>query len=175
MTKEEMAQRIAQLSVLRGNFTLRSGRTSTWYIDKYRFSTDPELLRNLGSLFTEVLPEGVDRLAGAELGGIPLVTTAAMASGLPCLFVRNQKKEYGTAQRFECVMNEGDHIVLLEDVATTGGKVLEAARDLQEAGGRISTIIATVDRMEGARENIEAAGFTFKALFTVRDLGIDSE
>ena len=175
MTKEEMAQRIAQLSVLRGNFTLRSGRTSTWYIDKYRFSTDPELLRNLGSLFTEVLPEGVDRLAGAELGGIPLVTTTAMASGLPCLFVRNQKKDYGTAQRFEGVMNEGDHIVLLEDVATTGGQVLEAARDLQEAGGRISTIIATVDRMEGARENIEAAGFTFKALFTVRDLGIDSE
>ena len=107
MTKDEMAQRIAELSVLRGNFTLRSGRTSTWYIDKYRFSTDPELLRNLGSLFTEVLPEGVDRLAGAELGGIPLVTTAAMASGLPCLFVRNQKKEYGTAQRFEGVMNEG--------------------------------------------------------------------
>ncbi len=174
MTKDEMAQRIAELSVLRGNFTLRSGRTSTWYIDKYRFSTDPELLRHLGGLFSDLLPEGVDRLAGAELGGIPLVTTAAMASGLPCLFVRNQKKEYGTAQRFEGVMNEGDHIVLLEDVATTGGQVLEAARDLQEAGGRISTIIATVDRLEGARENIESAGFKFEALFTVRDLGIES-
>tara|TARA_Y100000589_G_C27095925_1_gene605921 strand:- start:152 stop:700 length:549 start_codon:yes stop_codon:yes gene_type:complete len=175
MTKDEMAQRIAELSVLRGNFTLRSGRTSTWYIDKYRFSTDPELLRNLGGLFTELLPEGVDRLAGAELGGIPLVTTAAMASGLPCLFVRNQKKDYGTAQRFEGVMNEGDHIVLLEDVATTGGQVLEAARDLQEAGGRISTIIATVDRLEGARENIESAGFKFESLFTVRDLGIEAD
>lgn len=172
MTKDEMALRIAELSVLRGNFTLRSGRTSTWYIDKYRFSTDPDLLRSLGELFSDRIPNGTHRLAGAELGGIPLVTTASMATGIPCLFVRNQKKDYGTAQRFEGIMNAGDRIVLLEDVATTGGQVLEAARDLQEAGGIVSTIIATVDRMEGARENIESAGFAFEALFTVEDLGI---
>ena len=127
MTHAEMAQRIAELSVLRGNFTLRSGRTSTWYIDKYRFSTDPDLLVAIGPMFAERLPEGTSRLAGAELGGIPLVTTAAMASGLPCLFVRNQKKDYGTAKRFEGELNKGDRIALLEDVATTGGQVLEAA------------------------------------------------
>lgn len=173
MTREEMAQRIAELSVLHGSFTLRSGRTSTWYIDKYRFSTDPELLAAIGPMFSERLPEGTTRLAGAELGGIPLVTTAAMSSGLPCLFVRNQKKDYGTAKRFEGELNEGDHIALLEDVATTGGQVLEAARDLEEAGAVIVGIIATIDRLEGARENIEASGYRFDSLFTVRDLGID--
>ena len=175
MTRDEMAHRIAELSVLRGNFTLRSGRTSTWYIDKYRFSTDPGILRTLGQMFAERLPVGTVRLAGAELGGIPLVTSAAMASGLPCLFVRNQKKDYGTAKRFEGDLNEGDQLVILEDVATTGGQVLEAARDLQDAGATIGGIIATVDRLEGARENIEGAGYRFDSLFTVRDLGIDPD
>ncbi|MCH2134555.1 MAG: orotate phosphoribosyltransferase [Phycisphaerales bacterium] len=175
MTRDEMARRIAELSVLRGNFTLRSGRTSTWYIDKYRFSTDPGILRTLGQMFAERLPVGTVRLAGAELGGIPLVTSAAMASGLPCLFVRNQKKDYGTAKRFEGDLNEGDQLVILEDVATTGGQVLEAARDLQDAGATIGGIIATVDRLEGARENIEGAGYRFDSLFTVRDLGIDPD
>lgn len=173
MTRDEMARRIAELSVLHGSFTLRSGRTSTWYIDKYRFSTDPGILEELGRMFASRLPEGTSRLAGAELGGIPLVTATSMASGLPCLFVRNQKKDYGTAKRFEGDLNAGDRIALLEDVATTGGQVLEAARDLEEAGGVIAVIIATVDRLEGARENIEAGGYRFDSLFTVRDLGID--
>ena len=173
MKRDEIAQRIAELSVLHGNFTLRSGRTSTWYIDKYRFSTDPEILLELGRMFAERLPDGTQRLAGAELGGIPLVTTTSMAAGLPCLFVRNQKKEYGTAKRFEGELLEGDRVTLLEDVATTGGQVLEAARDLEAAGADIAGIIATVDRMEGARENIESAGYWFDSLFTVRELGID--
>ena len=175
MTHDEIAQRIAELSVLHGNFTLRSGRTSTWYIDKYRFSTDPDILKSLGNLFVSKLPEGTQRLAGAELGGIPLVTTTSMASGLPCLFVRNQKKEYGTAKRFEGTLEQGERIALLEDVATTGGQVLKAARDLEAAGAVITGIIATVDRLEGARENIEAAGYHFDSLFTVRDLGIDPD
>ncbi|MEE2908684.1 MAG: orotate phosphoribosyltransferase [Planctomycetota bacterium] len=172
MTRDEIARRIAELSVLHGNFTLRSGRTSTWYIDKYRFSTDPEILAELGQMFAARLPEGTTRLAGAELGGIPLVTTTAMAAKLPCLFVRNQKKDYGTAQRFEGELQEGERVALLEDVATTGGQVLEAARDLEASGAVIVGIIATVDRLEGARENIESAGYHFDSLFTVRDLGI---
>ncbi|MDP7030423.1 MAG: orotate phosphoribosyltransferase [Phycisphaerales bacterium] len=173
MERSALAQRIADTSVLRGTFTLRSGRTSSWYIDKYRFSTRPDILQALGAMLAQHLPPGTQRLAGAELGGVPLVTTAAMASGLPCIFVRNAKKEYGTAKRFEGDLEAGDHIVLIEDVATTGGQVLEAAADLAETGGVVTTIIAVVDRMQGARERIEAAGYAFTALFTVEDLGID--
>jgi orotate phosphoribosyltransferase len=173
MDKLELAARIAETAVLRGQFTLRSGRTSTWYIDKYRFSTKPDILRSLGGMIAASIPEGTTLLAGAELGGIPLVTTAAMAADLPCLFVRNQKKDYGTAQRFEGAVDASDHVVLVEDVATTGGQVLEAAADIAETGAKVSTIVAVVDRMQGARERIEEAGYTFLPLFTVEDLGID--
>ena len=101
------------------------------------------------------------------------MTTAAMAADLPCLFVRNQKKDYGTAQRFEGAVEASDRVVLVEDVATTGGQVLEAAADIAATGAQVSTIIAIVDRMQGARERIEEAGYTFLPLFTVEDLGLD--
>jgi len=171
-THADLARRIAELSLLHGEFTLRSGRTSRYYLDKYRFSTDPAVLRALGAMFAERLPVDVTRLAGAELGGIPLVTAASLASGLPCIFVRNQKKDYGTAKQLEGTLDETDRLVILEDVATTGGQVLEAARVIQDHGATVLAIIATIDREEGARQNIEGAGLAFDALFTATDLGI---
>ena len=137
MDTQTLASRIAETAVLRGSFTLRSGRTSTWYIDKYRFSTQPDILQSLGEMFSGRIPDGTTLLAGAELGGIPLVTTAAMASSLPCLFVRNQKKEYGTAKRFEGTITSEDRVVLLEDVATTGGQILEAAAEITALGAQV--------------------------------------
>lgn len=173
MTKDELARRIADIALLRGEFTLRSGRTSNYYLDKYLFSTQPDILHDLGLMFAERLGEGVDRLAGAELGGIPLVCSASMASGIPCVFIRNQKKDYGTSKQLEGKLEPGDRVVILEDVATTGGQVLEAAAVIKEIGATVVRIIATIDREEGARENIEAAGFEFDALFTRADLGIE--
>jgi orotate phosphoribosyltransferase len=174
LSRAEIARRIAETSVLHGTFTLRSGRTSSYYLDKYRFSTQPDIPAALGRLFAERLPEGTTKLAGAELGGIPLVTAAAMASGVPAIFIRNQKKEYGTAKQLEGDLAPGDQVVLLEDVATTGGQVLEAAEVIRAAGANVLRIIATIDRMEGARENIEGRGIAFEALFTVNDLGVSS-
>ena len=120
-----LAREIAAVSVLRGQFTLRSGRTSSYYLDKYLFSTRPAILRQLGKLFAERIPSGTDRLAGAELGGIPLVSAASIESGIPCIFIRNSKKEYGTSKQLEGALERGDRVVLLEDVATTGGQALE--------------------------------------------------
>jgi orotate phosphoribosyltransferase len=179
MNKDQLARQIADVCVLRGNFTLRSGRTSTYYLDKYLFSTRPEILRQLGGLFAERVRaievstgRPVVRLAGAELGGIPLVTVACMAAGLPCLFVRNAKKDYGTAKQMEGVLNKGDAVIFVEDVATTGGQALEAVKVLREAGADVLAVIATIDRQEGARANVEAAGLRFEALFTKEDLGV---
>src|SRR5690606_21021069 len=149
-----LAERIASISLLRGTFTLRSGRTSSYYLDKYLFSTRPDILRELGEMFARRLPEGTTRLAGAELGGIPLVTAASLVSGLPCLFVRNQKKDYGTARLLEGRLEKGDRVVIVEDVATTGGQALEAAGVLRQEGAIVTDIIATIDRLEGAREAI---------------------
>ncbi|MBT8485877.1 MAG: orotate phosphoribosyltransferase [Phycisphaerales bacterium] len=172
LSREKVAARIAETALLRGSFTLRSGRTSSYYLDKYLFSTQPDILIALGQLFAERIPAGVTRLAGAELGGIPLVTATAMASGLPCVFIRNQKKEYGTAKQLEGTLGPDDAVVIIEDIATTGGQVLEAAGVITAAGARVDRIIATVDREEGARVNIEDAGYVFEALFTVSDLGV---
>ncbi len=175
-SKPELAALIADAALLRGTFTLRSGRTSSYYLDKYLFTTRPEVLTQLGAMFADVidaLPVRPARLAGAELGGIPLVTVASMATGLPCVFVRNAKKDYGTAKQTEGAINPGDTLVLLEDVATSGGQAVEAVNTLRELGAEVLAVIATIDREEGARENVEAAGVPFHALFTKSDLGID--
>lgn len=177
-----LAAALADASLLRGTFTLRSGRTSSYYLDKYRFSTRPAILADLGVLFAERIDaiaqesgRRPDRLAGAELGGIPLVTSAALATGLPALFVRNQKKTYGTNQQLEGTLEPGDGVVLLEDVATTAGQAIEAAGVLREAGADVLGVIATIDRGEGATENMAEAGLRFEALFTVADLGVEPE
>jgi orotate phosphoribosyltransferase len=177
---EALIGAIKGAAVLRGEFTLRSGKTSSYYIDKYRFTTRPAILRALGAMFAERI--GVierqagakaDRLVGAELGGIPLVTVAALETGLDAVFVRNAKKGYGTAQRIEGTLNKGDRVVFVEDIATTGGQSVEAIRGLREAGAIVLAVIAVVDRLEGARANIERAGVRFESLLTSRDLGIE--
>ena len=170
MQRDELARRIAQVALIRGEFTLRSGRKSDYYLDKYTFSTRPEILSELGRLFAERIGPETTVLAGAELGGIPLVTAASLASGLPCVFVRNQKKEYGTAKQLEGKLAAGDVVLLVEDVCTSGGQVLEAAKVIEASGARVDKIVATIDRQEGAREAIEAAGYRFESLLTRDDL-----
>jgi orotate phosphoribosyltransferase len=172
MTRVELAKRIAEVALLHGEFTLRSGRKSNYYLDKYRFETQPDVLKELGKLFAEKISPNVDRIAGAELGAVPLAAATAMASSKPFVIVRNQKKGYGTSKLVEGVLNKGETLMIVEDVLTTGGQVLEAAKSLQDAGAKIEKIVAVIDRMEGARANIEAAGFVFEALFTTEDLGI---
>ncbi len=172
MTRRELASRIARTAVLHGTFTLRSGRTSSYYIDKYLFLVEPESLAELGSLIAAALPASTTRLAGAELGGIPLVTAASLASGLPAVYVRNAKKAYGTSRQIEGRLEAGDKVVVVEDIATTGGQAIEAATLIRDAGAEVLKILATVDRLEGAAENAAAAGFAFEALFTTKDLGL---
>lgn len=172
MTREQLAKRIAEVALLRGEFTLRSGRKSNYYLDKYRFETQPDVLKALGGLFAGHVGPGVDRIAGAELGAVPLAAATSMASGKPCVFIRNQKKDYGTAKQIEGVLNAGETVLIVEDVLTTGGQVLEAAKVLKDLGAKIDKIVAVIDRQEGARENIEGAGYVFESLFTTTDLGI---
>jgi orotate phosphoribosyltransferase len=176
MDQTQLINRICDAALLRGQFTLRSGRTSKYYLDKYRFETQPDILVALADRLAQRVagtPGRVDRLAGAELGGIPLVAATSIAANLPTVLIRNQKKDYGTANQLEGQLNPGDRIVILEDIATTGGQVLEAAKLLTDLKTDVVAIIAVIDRQEGARQNIEAAGYTFDALFTKSDLGID--
>jgi len=174
-----VAMVLAAACVLRGTFTLRSGRVSSYYLDKYLFSTQPEVLRGLGDLFALAISEmemaaghPASKLAGAELGGIPLVTVASLATGKPCLFVRNAKKDYGTAKQMEGKLEHGERVIFVEDVATTGGQAIEAVNVLRELGADVLGVIATIDRQEGAAENMAKAGVRFASLFTKGDLGV---
>ncbi|MCX5662385.1 MAG: orotate phosphoribosyltransferase [Planctomycetota bacterium] len=177
MNDQELIRRLCEAALLRGEFTLRSGRKSKYYLDKYLFETQPDILAALGERFGRFAKGGadgkVDRLAGAELGGIPLVTAASLATGLPTVLIRNQKKDYGTAKQLEGKLNKGDRVLIVEDIATTGGQVLEAANVIRDTGAVVVRIVAVIDRQEGARENIEKAGYAFSALFTKTDLGIN--
>ena len=177
---------IKEAAVLRGEFTLRSGATSNYYVDKYRFTTNPALLRSITEIMAERIRDidssavrgtpgerGVSRLAGAELGGIPLVTAAGLMLDKPFVFIRNAKKDYGTAKQLEGELTATDRVVLLEDIATTGGQAVEAIDVLRHAGAEVLAVIAVVDRLEGARASIEGAGVRFESLLTKRDLGID--
>jgi len=172
MTREQLAKRIAEVSLLHGEFTLRSGRKSNYYLDKYRFETQPDILIELGKMFAQHITADVQRIAGPELGAVPLAAAATMATGKPAIFVRNQKKEYGSNKQIEGVFNAGEIVVIVEDIMTTGGQVVEAAKTLEAAGLKVKKIVGVIDRLEGARANIEASGYVFESLFTTKDLGI---
>jgi len=173
MNDQALFHAIESAALLRGEFTLRSGRKSNYYLDKYLFESQPMILRELGVRFARHVTPETSRIAGAELGGVALAASCSLASGLPFVIVRNAKKGYGTQKMFEGKIEPDDRVLLVEDVATTGGQVLEAARTLTEAGAEVERIVAVIDRQEGARENIESAGYIFAALMTKTDLGIN--
>lgn len=171
MDKARLAERIRQAAYLEGDFVLRSGKRSKYYLDKYLFETCPDILRALGEEFSRYAGGEITLIAGAELGGVALAAAAAMASGKNWVIVRNSRKGYGTGKLVEGRIVPGDVVLLVEDVATTGGQVLEAANVLTEAGARIEKIVAVIDRSEGAAENIRKAGYEFESILTSEDIG----
>ncbi len=175
MDHRELAERVRASAYLEGDFTLRSGRKSKFYLDKYLFETQPDILAALGKAFAQHVGPTTTRIAGAELGGVALAAAASMASGKPFVIVRNSKKDYGTSKLFEGRLERGDVVLLVEDVATTGGQVLEAARIIREAGAAVEKIVAVIDRGQGARSNIEGAGYRFDAILTAADLRLPAE
>ena len=167
-----MGRRIVTAAYLEGDFVLRSGRSSRYYLDKYLFATDPAILRELGEVLAVRLPPGTERVAGSELGAVPLATAASLASGLPSVLVRKAPKTYGTAKRFEGALNPGERIVLVEDVLTTGGQAIDSATALRDFGVQVVLVLAVIDREEGAAAAMRAAGFELQALFTRTSLGL---
>lgn len=172
-TRAELGRDLVATAVLRGTFVLRSGATSNYYIDKYLFTTQPELLRRLARELAALLPPGATRLAGPVLGAVPLVTAVSLETGLPSLIVRVEKpKDYGTAKQIEGHIEQGDRVALVEDVVTTGGAALGAVSTLRDAGADVLAALAVVDREQGGAAAFEAAGVPFRSLFTKTQLGL---
>jgi len=172
-THEALGRDLVAAAVLRGDFLLRSGARSSYYIDKYLFTTEPALLQRLARELSSRLPDGVQRVAGPVLGAVPLVTAVSLQTGLPSVIVRvDTPKEYGTSRRFEGRLVAGDRVVLVEDVVTTGGAALAAVAVLREAGAEVLGAIVVVDREQGGREAFAAAGVPLHSLFTKSELGL---
>jgi orotate phosphoribosyltransferase len=159
--------------VLRGSFLLRSGAQSSYYIDKYLFTTRPDLLRRIADELALRLPSGAQRVAGPVLGAIPLVTALALATELPMLIVRvEQPKEYGTSKQIEGALQAGEKVVVVEDVVTTGGAALSTIETLRKAGAEVLGVLVVVDREQGGAAAFAAAGVPYQALFTKSELGL---
>jgi orotate phosphoribosyltransferase len=172
MTRQDLIKRIRETAYLEGDFILRSGKRSKYYLDKYLFETCPDILKALGKEFAKYVTGDVTLIAGAELGGVALAAATALATGKNWVIVRNSKKGYGTGKLIEGVLKKGDVVLLVEDIATTGGQVLEAARVITEAGATVKKIVCVIDRKQGAGENITNAGYKFESILTKNDLGI---
>jgi len=170
MDRRELAALIYQAAHLTGTFRLRSGTTSSEYFDKYRFESDPRLLAAIATALADLVPFGVGALGGLELGGVPIATQLSQVTGLPALFVRKAAKPYGTCQLAEGGVIEGRTILLVEDVVTSGGQVMESAEALRRLGAVVTDAVCVIDREAGGPEALAAAGIRLHPLFRMSDL-----
>jgi orotate phosphoribosyltransferase len=169
----ELKEALVEHAYLEGDFLLRSGRRSRYYLDKYRFETQPELLCALGERLADAVeehePEAV-RLACPVLGAVVLAAATSMASGLPFVIVRDEAKGYGTANRIEGAFEQGERVCLIEDVVTSGGALTEAVGALREAGLECRTAVCVVDREEGGVDALARLGVRLQPLFRASSL-----
>ena len=170
---DDLAGALVRHAYLEGDFLLRSGKRSRYYLDKYRFETRPELLRPLGERIAAAVAEharDATRLAAPELGAVALAAAASLESGLPFLIVRKEAKEYGTANRLEGPYEDGECVCLVEDVVTSGGALLASVEALRAAGLVVQTAICVVDREEGGADALARHAVRLRPLFRASEL-----
>jgi orotate phosphoribosyltransferase len=164
---------IREIALLEGDFLLRSGKRSTYYLDKYRFETVPELLEPIGARLAaraaELEPDA-QRFACPELGAVTLAAAASLASGKPFLIVRGKAKEYGTANQLEGAYEAGDRVILIEDVVTSGGAAADAVRAIRQAALECRTAICVIDREEGGADALARLGVRLYPLFRAAEI-----
>ncbi|MGH2935451.1 MAG: orotate phosphoribosyltransferase [Gaiellaceae bacterium] len=170
---DDLGAAIVEAAYLEGDFVLRSGKRSRYYLDKYRFETRPDLLRALGERIAgEVREHAPDaaRLAAPELGAVALAAAASLASGLPFVIVRKAAKEYGTGNRLEGPFEEGECVCVIEDVVTSGGALLDSVEALRAAGLVVQTAVCVVDREEGGADALARRAVRLRPVFRAGEL-----
>lgn len=167
----ELARLISERCRLTGLFTLRSGRESPIYFDKYLFEADPALLGQVAHQAAQLIPKDTEVLAGLELGGVPVATALSLATGLPAAFVRKEAKTYGTAQLAEGAQIDGKRTLVIEDVITTGGQVALSTADLRSRGALVEAVLCIIDRSGGNHSQLDAMGCRVISLLKEEELG----
>ena len=162
---DDLARRLVAASELHGDFVLSSGRRSNVYFDKFRFLTDPDLLKDTANAVASLLPEGITHLGAPEGAATLLVAAVALETALPIAVIRKEPKAYGTMSQIEGQAPPGAELALIEDVSTTGQQVHAAARVLEEAGCRIGIVVLAIDR--GGAKHLRAAGYRVTSIVEV--------
>jgi orotate phosphoribosyltransferase len=170
MDKAELAKHVVEVSLRRGEFKLRSGQTSNVYFDKYQFEARPALLREIARQLVALVPAGTEVLAGLELGGVPIATALSFETGLPVAFVRKERKSYGTCLIAEGSVLRDKRVCIIEDVITTGGAVVDSARELRAEGAVLDVVLSVIFRGEGGADKLAEAGLKRVSLLTLEDL-----
>jgi len=183
LTIDEARARLKELYLARavsfGAFTLASGRTSSYYINSKKVLFHSEAVALLGELlYQSTCDLPIQAIGGLEIGAIPMAAAMAMTyhrhgRSIEGFFVRKEAKGHGAKQRVEGEVKAGDRVVVIDDVLTTGGSVLQAIAEVEELGATVARVVCVVDRLQGAREAL--AGYDFRPLFTIRDFGIIGE
>src|SRR5713226_1108680 len=164
-------------AVFFGNFTLASGKQSTYYINSKKAIFNAEALWLMGEVIYQMTRTmNLQALGGPEVGAIPMATAAAMryheqGQSIEAFYVRKQSKGHGSKEMVEGIVKPADKVALLDDVLTTGGSVLQAIQEVERLDARIAAVICIVDRLEGAREALDH--YNFLPIFTIRDFGIE--
>ena len=176
--RRRLAALLAERSAKRGRFTLASGRESNFYVDARLTTMSPEGLALIGPAALQAIADAhwdADSVGGLTLGADPIsyaisYASASTAHPVRAFTVRKEPKGHGTGKLVEGPFRSGDRVVIIEDVVTTGGSALKAAAAVIAAGGRVLGVLALVDREEGGREAIEAAGYSVQSLVRASDV-----
>ena len=168
-TLESLKQKLVDCGAVKfGDFTLTSGKKSSYYVDLKLASTDPSILKEIAIEFAKLLPENIDFIAGMELGAVPLAAALSLETGIPYSMIRKSSREHGTGTRIEGPSK--GHAVLVDDVATTGGSNIESIKMLTDEGVDVSMVLVVVDREEGAAESLAHFNLEYKPLVLISDL-----
>lgn len=175
--KEELKAILLKKSVITGReFKLSSGKTSNFYVDARITTLDPAGAYYCGKIFLEMLKEfNVDAVGGYSIGADPIVTSIAVLSHIegkpmPAFIIRKEEKLHGTRKVIEGNFPENGVVAIFDDVVTSGGSILKGAAQVEQQGGKVAVIMSVIEREEGGKEELEAAGYKFLSIFTKKDL-----